>query len=162
MIGFIRGDLRHCIGADANWVVALAISSYTETFGHLLPNMQDKKQGKKVIRVENFRCYNEFLTKWMNYGHLIDPKRPSALYDEVRNGLSHEYLLKVDSEVNMGTGQCGIEIITKRKRKFIRFNLITYYNDFMEAVKKYQKAIQTNTKLQQAFDTRMKGKQRLK
>ena len=41
MIQFIRTELRHCIGVNANWVVALALSSYTEAFGHLLPHMQN-------------------------------------------------------------------------------------------------------------------------
>ena len=60
MINFIRTDLRHCIGVDANWVVTLALSTYTETFGHLLPNMQSAR---------NYQCYNEFLSNWMNYTH---------------------------------------------------------------------------------------------
>jgi hypothetical protein len=153
MINFIRTDLRHCIGVDANWVVALAVTSYTETFGHFLPNMHSAK---------NYQCYNEFLSNWMNYNHLIDPKKPYLLYDEIRNGLAHEYLLKADSEVNMGTGPCGIEIIRKRKSQFIRFNIVTYYNDFMEAIKKYRLSIKTNISLQNAFDVRMKGKSRLK
>lgn len=65
MIDFMQEDLRHCIGADANFIVALALSVYTEAFGHLLPNMQAKKC---------YECYNEFLVKWMNYVQLIDPK----------------------------------------------------------------------------------------
>jgi hypothetical protein len=43
MIEFISADLRHCIGADANWIVALALSTYTEAFGHFLPGMQNSK-----------------------------------------------------------------------------------------------------------------------
>jgi hypothetical protein len=46
-------------------------------------------------------------------------------------GLAHEYLLKVDAEVNV-IGPYGIEIIKKRRGLFIRFNIITYYNDFKE------------------------------
>jgi hypothetical protein len=153
MVQFIRTDLRHCIGVDANWVVVLALSSYTEMFGHLLPNMQNAK---------NYECYNEFLRNWMNYGHLIDPNKPASLYDKIRNGLVHEYLFKADAEVNMGTGSYGIEITTKRKSPFIRFNIITYYNDFMEAIKKYRNKIQTDKTLQNAFDIRMKGKSRLR
>jgi wyosine [tRNA(Phe)-imidazoG37] synthetase (radical SAM superfamily) len=63
----------------------------------------------------------------------------------------------------MGTGPCGIEILKKRKgkRKFIRFNIITYYNDFMEAVKKYRSTLRGDKNLQKAFDQRMNGKQRL-
>jgi hypothetical protein len=152
MIQFIKDDLRHCIGVDANWVVALALSSYTEAFGHLLPHMQNAK---------NFQCYNEFLSKWLDYGHLVDPKKPNILYNEVRNGLIHEYLLKAEAEVNMGTGPCGIEIIRRRKGRFIRLNLITYYNDFMQALKKYRHTIQIDKSYQRAFDNRMKGKGRL-
>jgi hypothetical protein len=66
VILFMREDLRHCIGVDANWVVALALSAYTETFGHFLPGMEDKKKGKRTIRIKNWKPYNEFLTKWMN------------------------------------------------------------------------------------------------
>jgi hypothetical protein len=69
----------------------------------------------------------EFLDKWMNYGHLIDLKNPGLLYNEIRNGLTHEYLLKTDAEVNIGTGPCGIEVLRKGKGRFLRFNLITYY-----------------------------------
>ena len=152
MIEFISNDLRHCIGVDANWIVALALSAYTEAFGHFLPGMQNAK---------NFQCYNEFIDNWMNYGHLVDPKKPHLLYDDIRNGLTHEYLLKTDAEVNMDTGVCGIEIFNKNKKRFIRFNIITYYNDFMQAVKKYQRTIRTDNNLQGAFDNRMKGKQRL-
>jgi hypothetical protein len=153
MISFIEGDLRHCIGVDANWVVALALSTYTETFGHLLPGMQKAK---------SYQCYNEFLEDWMNYGRLIDPKKPALLYDEIRNGLAHEYLLKADAEVNMGTGPSGIEVLRRRKSRFLRFNIVTYYNDFMRAVKKYQRTIRTDKNLQMAFDNRMKGKSRLR
>ena len=138
---------------DANWVVALALSVYTEAFGHLLPGMQNAR---------TYECYNEFLDKWMNYGHLIDWKNPGLLYNEIRNGLTHEYLLKTDAEVNMGTGPCGIEVLCKGKGRFLRFNLITYYNEFMEAVKKYQRTIRSDNNLQNAFDNRMTGKQRLK
>src|SRR5438874_11435865 len=91
MIGFIREDIRHCVGVDANWVVALALSVYTEAFGHLLLGMQNAR---------TYECYNEFLDKWMNYGHLIDRKNPGLLCNEIRNGLTHEYLLKTDAEVN--------------------------------------------------------------
>ena len=91
-----------------------------------------------MLNAKNYQCYNEFLSNWMNYSHLIDQNKPYLLYDEIRNGLAHEYLLKVNGEVNMGTGPCGIERIRKRKSQFIRFNIITYYNDFMEAVKKYE------------------------
>jgi hypothetical protein len=93
---------------------------------------------------------------------IIDPKKPHLLYDEIRNGLAHEYLLKSDAVVNMGTGPCGIEIYHKRKNRSIQFNIITYYNDFMQGVKKYQQAIRTDKNLQNAFDNRMKGKQRLR
>jgi hypothetical protein len=153
MIEFINTDLRHCIGVDANWIAALALSTYTEAFGHFLPGMENSK---------NYQCYNEFLCKWMSYGHLVDPEKPHLLYDDIRNGLAHEYLLKTDALVNMGTGPCGIEILHKRKSKFIRFNIITYYNDFMQAVKRYQVIVRTDNDLQNAFDNRMKGKQRLK
>jgi hypothetical protein len=146
MIEFINRDLRHCIGVDANWIVALALSAYTEAFGHFLPRLQNAK---------NFQCYNEFLDKWMNYGHLIDSKKPHVLYDDIRNGLAHEYLLKTDADVNMGTGICGIEVLKKNKKRFIRFNIITY-NDFMKAT------IRTDNNLKGAFDSRMKGKRRLK
>jgi hypothetical protein len=156
MIEFIRSDLRHCIGVDANWVVALALSSYTETFGHFL--LPDPPKGR---RIENWKCYNEFLSKWMHYGHLIDPSRPKELYDHVRNGLAHEYVPKTSGVINMGTGPCGIEVIAGKKGKFIRFNIITYYNDFMESVKEYRRKIQTNRELQKAFDQRMKGRTRL-
>lgn len=153
MIEFISRDLRHCIGVDANWIVALALSTYTEAFGHLVLGLQNAK---------SFQCYNEFLDKWMNYGNVIDPKKPYVLYDDIRNGLAHEYLLKSDADVNMGTGICGIEVLNKYKKRFIRFNIITYYNDFMKTVKKYQHTIRTDNNLKRAFDNRMKGKQRLK
>lgn len=157
MIDFIRGDLRHCIGVDANWVVALALSSYTETFGHFL--LPDPPKGR---RIENWKCYNEFLSEWMNYGHLINADRPSELYDHVRNGLAHEYVLKTSGTINMGTGTCGIEAVVRKKGEFIHFNIITYYNDFMEAVKEYRRKIQTDKVLQKAFDQRMKGRTRLR
>jgi hypothetical protein len=155
MIQFISTDLRHCIGVDANWVVALALSAYTEAFGHLLPDMQGAE-------VKNYQCYNTFIDNWMSCGHLIDPLKPWILYDEIRNGLAHEYLLKTDAEVNMGIGPCGIEILTKGKNRLVRLNIITYYNDFMQAVKKYQLSIKTDMSLQRAFDNRMKGESRLK
>jgi hypothetical protein len=76
--------------------------------------------------------------------------------------LAHEYMLKTDAVVNMGTGPCGIEILQNRKNRSIRFNIITYYNDFMQGVMKYRQAVRTDNNLQHAFDSRMKGKQRLK
>jgi hypothetical protein len=96
------------------------------------------------------------------YDHLSDSKNPGQLYNDIRNGLAHEYLLKSDAVVNMGTGPCGIEIYHKRKNRWIRFNIITYYNDFMQGVKKYQQAVRTDNNLQHAYNSRMKGKQRLK
>lgn len=66
MMEFINTDLRHCIGVDANWIVALALSTYTEAFGHFLPGMQNSR---------NYPCYNKFLCDWMNYGHLVEPKK---------------------------------------------------------------------------------------
>jgi hypothetical protein len=96
------------------------------------------------------------------FSYYWDPKKPNILYDEIRNGLAHEYMLKAEAEVNMGTGPCGIEIIRRRKGKLIRLNIITYYNDFMQAIMKYRATIQIDNRLQSAFDSRMKGKSRLK
>jgi len=153
MVEFMRGDLRHCIGADANWVTALALVAYTEVFGHfLLPEKSTKP----------YECFNECLEKWMHYSLPNDPKNPGKWYDRIRNGLAHEYLMKTDSEVNMGTGPSGIEIIKRKKGDFIRLNLVTYYNDFMEAVKAYEKKVKTDANLQKAFDRRMEGKPRLR
>lgn len=151
MIEFMKGDLRHCIGADANWVVALALVTYTEVFGHFL-----------LPKGNNPDCFNRFLSEWMKYPHLVDKNNPGDLYDRVRNGLVHEYLIKKSSSViNMGTGPCGIEIIKGRKGETVRLNLVTYYNDFMEAVKEYERKIKTDPLLQKAYDQRMTGKQRL-
>jgi hypothetical protein len=70
-------------------------------------------------------------------------------------------MLKADSYLKMGVGEYGLEVIKKGKREIVRFNIITYYNDFMVAVNKFWQTIQKDKRLQNAFDERMKGRQRL-
>jgi hypothetical protein len=57
------------------------------------------------------------------------------VYDKVRCGLVHSYLIETSGLINLGSGDCGITI-DSATNKYV-FNIITYFEDFKTAVDNY-------------------------
>lgn len=63
--------------------------------------------GRRIIynnnpKINGFRCFNEFLDKYMGLGFLLNQKFPFegklvSLKDAVRNGLVHNFIMNCDS-----------------------------------------------------------------
>ena len=117
-------DLQKGITANANFLVAGALNTYTEIWGRLLEGIPEEKSKQ---------CYESFFRRLGKcYNKLLDDGVP--VYREVRCGLVHSYAIGGTLGIlNMGTAQCGIEYLDGK----YRFNIETYFDDFKKAVDEY-------------------------
>lgn len=61
------------------------------------------------------------------------------VYNKVRCGLVHSYLIETNSLIKLGKGDCGITI-DNTNGKYV-FNIITYFEDFKKVVDTYIKGL---------------------
>jgi hypothetical protein len=121
--GFMFHDVDNCLKADASLLVAVALTAYTDFLGGLITGKTERGHAK-----ENFTC---FLEK-MGY------KESDAIryYDLVRNGLTHEYLVKGSWQVGTGlSNRKGIE----ERDGHIFFDVAIYYSELKRAYFSHKK-----------------------
>lgn len=133
-------DIDACIDKQVDFVVALALSSYTEVLGGIvngtLTNIPDNKTN-----------YLSFLSR-MKYS----PEECEKYYYLVRCGLVHQYFVKNKSQIGNDIGnKRGIEV----HDGYIYFDTRKYYNELREAFDEYltqlKDDIALQTKLSQIF-----------
>jgi hypothetical protein len=101
-------DLLDCIRAGGNYLAALGLATYTEICGR-----QILFKGKSNI--PDWKCFNEFI-KYMGADEVLNRKiahkgKQLHFKDVVRNGLVHEYFMKID---HGGVAMISKDIIVKR------------------------------------------------
>lgn len=145
--------------AKANFLVALGLVTYTETLGSFLkPYKTDKngrlkldKKGRKIKTTTGDRFYEFFKRLGPEYVDLrrrFWGKNYRKIYDDLRNGLVHEYFIKRKDFTIYGTQQrflsdtkllrsatCGLTYDTIRKKW--HFINPRYFVDFKNAIKTY-------------------------
>ena len=166
IFGFIFHDLEYCIQARANYVVALALLSYTEYIGGLITG----KLGMRDQSASNFRKALEYF-EWngdanyykdfkVKYTDEQGQESEADIYTIFRCGLVHEYFVKGDSFVhNNPSGYVveddkGIGWINENGQDRLRFHCNAYFRDLKKAVLKYYKLLicDKNPNLLQAFN----------
>ena len=141
---FMFADVQRGIDGKANFMVALALSVYTEVWGKFLEG---------IPRGNSPQCYKSFFRRLGKcYKKLLDDG--IDVYHDVRCGLVHSYMIERTSTVNMGTGTCGI---TYSNGKY-EFNILTYFDDFKRAVDQYVSDVQADKKLQSKLKDALRGK----
>ncbi len=86
--------------AKANYLVALGLFCYTEALGLQLLQFRARNHNKGF---SPRKCFNTFAAEYLNYQDVL--QKHSDIYGIFRNGLCHEYFIKV----NRG-GQGGVSI----------------------------------------------------
>jgi len=164
IFGFIYNDIERCIKAKANYVVALALLSYTEYLGALISGaIGSRGEGGRNFK----KALSYFLKKYKQVNSSIviryvdkdrkpmldkkgNPKQDTEIYGLFRCGLAHEYFIKGLGKVNNNENgyadprRIGIELenIPKNdtlyqisQKRFI-FYTNEYFRDFKKAVGK--------------------------
>lgn len=89
--GIIRA-ISEIEGEDANYLVGLGLFCYSEIIGREIMKFQEPEKNWDTWNT-NKPCFNKFLKEYMGYGELLD--RYPNLYDWFRNGLCHNFTIKV-------------------------------------------------------------------
>ncbi|OGO06635.1 MAG: hypothetical protein A2Y92_05360 [Chloroflexi bacterium RBG_13_57_8] len=165
IFGFIFTDINNCIQARANYVVALALLSYTEYLGALIKGKIGNSSGAdfeatlKYFPIEYRSLKNALVIQYFdkNGNPLLDkngnPKKEKGIYGLFRCGLAHEYFIKGLGIVNNNENgyadprRIGIELkdispnepLYKISHKRFIFYTNEYFRDFQCAVNKIYK-----------------------
>ncbi len=146
VFGFIFRDIENSIKAKANYVVALALLTYTEYLGGLITGdlgLQNKSKTNFDTALKYFewkgdkKYYSKFKVE------LEDSKstKKMGVYEIFRCGLIHEYFSKGTCVVHNNSQHpdhcvgedAGVGWINNR----LRFHNNAYFRDFKHAVNKY-------------------------
>ena len=164
IFGFIYHDIDRCIRARANYVVALALLSYTEYLGGLISgNLGSKHKG---IPSSNFKkALKYFPNEYDSIDLALKIEYPdksgkiqkdNGIYGVFRCGLVHEYFVKGLATINNNPDghavgvRIGIEIkaippedpLYKVSQKRLLFRTNEYFRDFKLAAEKiYQELV---------------------
>ena len=160
IFGFVYTDIERCIQAGANYVVALALLSYTEYIGGLISgNLCSRDRG---IANVNFNTALEYFPKGYQdinsslVVEYIDEKgkfqRDCGIYSLFRCGMIHEYFIKGlgtvinDPKGRVHSDQIGISVLpvempTGLTEKYLLFHTNEYFRDFRSAVDKIFKLL---------------------
>jgi len=162
--GFIYNDIERCIKAKANYVVALALLSYTEFIGGLISG----NLGKNGLAEKNFGRALEFFPEeyrkvnssiqLQNFDKGTQITRKTGIYDVFRCGLVHEYFIKghvlihnnpnghTDKHIGILLKEHIIEFpaetgLAPYPSKYLEFHTNEYFRDFKSAVGKIIKLL---------------------
>lgn len=152
IFGFIFHDIEQCIHAKANYVIALALLSYTEYMGGLITgNLGESDKSKENFNkaLEYFKCDdggNYYTDFQVIYTDKNNESRKADIYKIFRCGLVHEYFVKGDSFVHnepsyLPKEDKGIGFVDIKGQKRLRFHCNAYFRDFRNAVMKYYKLL---------------------
>jgi|GEM_PF-3317963 len=146
--GSIFQDLDSCIKAQANFLVALGLMSYTEYLGGLLTGNLGIKNQVEV----NFNKALEYFehagdgSYYLNF-HVLDKNTSSNLniYEIFRNGLVHEYFPKGkeliivynEPRLPLPAADQGVGWINQDGQRILRFHCNAYFRDLKQAFDKY-------------------------
>lgn len=91
-------DLERCMfDSKANFLVACGLVTYTETIGSYLRPYKTTDKGK-IIKTTNGERFYEFYkrlgSEYISLQKRFWGKNKNKIYDDLRNGLVHEYSLK--------------------------------------------------------------------
>lgn len=125
-------DIDVCINQNAGFLMALALSSYTDALGGLV-------NGTITKRDETRKNYLKFLSM-MGYSN----EECEKYYDKVRCGLTHQYLVKDRSSIGTNIGNTrGIE----ERNGYICFDFKLYYAELKQAYSNYKEELKTDSTL---------------
>lgn len=128
-------DIQRAKFALANYLAALGLSTYTENLGGLYRgNLQSNVANNYISFIEDYfpPCYKAVHNQ-------LKLLHKDGLYKMVRCGLVHEYFMKINSTVTIGSANqsgCGIVYDTSNKPS-LEFNVDRYFSDYKDAYKKY-------------------------
>jgi len=93
---FMFSDIKVAIDGGANYLAALALSTYTEYLGGLLSGTLTSHLGQN---------YTKFIQKYFDSEYMVLDSRLrkdgfNGLYEAVRSGLVHEYFMKAKGGVS--------------------------------------------------------------
>lgn len=129
-------DVIGCIQTKGNYLAALGLICYTEICGRTFFFGGSAK-------VDNWKCFNKFL-EYAGGGDILKKKvmfkgKKMYFYAAVRNGLAHQYFMKVDmGGVYMITdkpeaNRLGFEVESKGN---VRMVVVPYFKLFCEGLRK--------------------------
>lgn len=148
MKDFMFTDIQHGIEAKANFMVALALTTYTEAWGRFVKGIPEKNSQV---------CYEAFFYALGDcYAELL--KQGVPVYHDIRCGLVHSYAIEGTAEIGIESGKCGI---TYENRKYV-FYILTYFADFKSAVEDYLHDVQRSLSLQANLKLATFGKPEIK
>lgn len=173
IFGFIYHDIDQCIRAQANYVVALALLSYTEYLGalvsgHIGLGNKGRQSFRKALSYfpEEYKQVNDSIViqyvdkdgkpvlekKGKKKGK---PKQEKEIYGLFRCGLVHEYFIKGESIIYndpYGPTKSHIGIIKTGGK--LEFHTNEYFRDFRLAIDKIYKllVLDSNPKLMEGFN----------
>ena len=134
-----------------NILIALGLSCYTEYWGKLLLGLP---------RDDSKKCYEAFFRRLGNsyasnpYEALLD--RGVPVYQDVRCGLVHTYVVDRDCKVMLAEGSCGIWY--DETTDHYDFYVKTYFKDFQSAVESDIEGLKKGTESILKMNNAIKGK----
>jgi hypothetical protein len=133
--GFISNDLQAAIRGNANYLTALGLVAYTEFMGGMLLNNFTDPQKKFLSFLKGY-----FPSDYMKADTDLKAAGKKGLYDVVRNGLVHNYFVKLpDTNFIIYMWQrldCGI--LYDATKDELKFGVVEYYQDLLNAFDKYK------------------------
>jgi len=146
IFGFIYNDIQNCIKAGANYVVALALLSYTEFLGGLITgnlgldrkSSENFNQALKYFPREYCDLNSRIKVEFTDTSNRKDTKED--IYSIFRCGLAHEYFIKgrkFSCVWNNPNGFTAKHIGIKKEKGGLIFYNNEYFRDFKKAVMKF-------------------------
>ena len=137
---FIENDISAAIKAEANYLAALGLSTYTEIMGGLYSG---DLSGKARDLSQHYICFiNDFFhPDYKKVDSDLQRNNLKGLYGAVRSGLTHEYFIKKVSKIEIEyppqqSVHCGITFDPNSSPQII-FYVKQYFDDFKCAFAKY-------------------------
>jgi len=132
-------DLISAIQTGSNFLAALGLTAYTEVCGRQIIHNGDENKNYEI-------CYNSFL-EYMGLQEVLKWKitykgKRKSIKNAIRNGLVHEYFLKVDSGavamISTISEANRLGFLQKKDSELIMV-VVPYFRLFCEALRKAKK-----------------------
>jgi hypothetical protein len=157
------GDIQKTLSLDdhpglgaPNFLLALGLCCYTEYWGKLVKGIK-----KNELR-RSQEAFDTFLRRMdpTHYGKLL--QGGVNLYNEVRCGLAHAYLIDAKGDVDINAGYSGLHGIDydQAKKKYI-FWIRTYFDEFKNAVNQYINGLEDGTENVRYLEDSLNGRAEL-